>query len=384
MLLETRKPSAQEPYWLSLNNLTSIQYSIIKSLLVDMDNKFNKVFPSFFLLNPEFLPRNRLIDIFSNCFSFHLVDRDNDQNIKSHIRKLDNITIQASLDPYSAVIVSDASIKNQVTTSISHIHSHNNPVIKTKHHAIRVMSSEAELFAIRCCINQATYLPNVNQIIIITDSIHTTKKIFDSSEHPYQLQSMIISQDLREFFKKSNNHLIEFWDFPSQWWHLHNLVNKEAGKFNLSPIFSCKLSWDYNRKTECTDILNFWGMTFQASDDRGCNFLDLVDEDSNLLELSIANGSLWLKHFGHSNSLCARATRVIVNHAPIGEYRLRFFPREDIMCPCGEYPIETRHHILHECKRYNNYWNPWRDSIGHFVLFLEFNGNVFSFTESIT
>jgi len=37
-------------------------------------------------------------------------------------------------------------------------------------------------------------------------------------------------------------------------------------------------------------------------DDRGHNFLDLVDEDSNPLELSIANSSLWLKHL--INSTC--------------------------------------------------------------------------------
>jgi len=55
-------------------------------------------------------------------------------------------------------------------------------------------------------------------------------------------------------------------------------------------------------------------MTFQASDDRGHYFLDLLDKDSNSLELSTANGRPWLKYFGHSNSLCTRATRAIVNH----------------------------------------------------------------------
>ena len=32
--------------------------------------------------------------------------------------------------------------------------------------------------------------------------------------------------------------------------------------------------------------------------------------------------------------LCARAARVILNHAPIGEYRARFHPQEPIACPC--------------------------------------------------
>ena len=45
---------------------------------------------------------------------------------------------------------------------------------------------------------------------------------------------------------------------------------------------------------------------------------------------------------------------MIVNHILIGRYRLRFFLREDFMCLCGKYPIETRCHILYNCKRFNN------------------------------
>ena len=69
-------------------------------------------------------------------------------------------------------------------------------------------------------------------------------------------------------------------------------------------------------------------MQFQASDDKGHHFLELLDDNLNPIEPSIAKGGLWLKYFGHSNLLYARASRVIVNHAPIGEYCLRFFPRE--------------------------------------------------------
>jgi len=125
-------------------------------------------------------------------------------------------------------------------------------------------------------------------------------------------------------------------------------------------------------------------MTFQALDLKGHHFLDFCNEYNNPLEPIYAKGSSWLKYFGHSNSLCVRATRVIVNHAPIGKYRLRFFPWKDFSCPCGSYPSESRHHILHECRRFNAYWNLRRDSISHFVLFLEFNSSAFSFRDAIT
>ena len=103
--------------------------------------------------------------------------------------------------------------------------------------------------------------------------------------------------------------------------------------------------------------------------------------DFDLLVPLNINGGLWLQHFGYSNLLCTRATRAIVNHAPIGKYRLRFFPKENFSCPCGLYPIKSQRHILYDCRRFNNYWNPRRDSIAHFTLFLELNSRAFSFGE---
>ena len=120
------------------------------------------------------------------------------------------------------------------------------------------------------------------------------------------------------------------------------------------------------------------------SDKKGQHFLELLDDNNIPLELSYSKDGTWLKYFRHSNSLCARALRVIVNYAPIGKYQLRFFPQEEFKCSCGYYPIETKHHIVHKCKRYNKYWNPRKDMISHFTLFLECNSRVFSFGESIT
>jgi len=148
-----------------------------------MNNKFNEVFPFFSSFNYEFSPGNRLIDIFPNCFPFHSLNRKNKQDIKNYLQNLDNITIQDSL---SMIVVTNASIKNQVAISIAHIHNNNNLVIKTIHHVVNVMSTKTKLFTIICSIDQATHLSNMNQIVVITDSIHATKRIFNSSLYPYQ------------------------------------------------------------------------------------------------------------------------------------------------------------------------------------------------------
>jgi len=69
----------------------------------------------------------------------------------------------------------------------------------------------------------------------------------------------------------------------------------------------------------------------------------------------------------------------IINHTSIGKYRLRFFPKKNFSYSCSLYSIESWRHILYDCRRFNNYWNLRRDSIGHFTLFLEFNSRAFSF-----
>ena len=107
-------------------------------------------------------------------------------------------------------------------------------------------------------------------------------------------------------------------------------------------------------------------MTFQASDLKEKLFLNLLNDDNNIIKPSYTKEGSWLKVFGHSNSLYVCALQAITNHAPIGKYRLRFFPREEFKCLYGSYPIESRCYILYKYDRFNGYWNPRKDFLGHF------------------
>jgi len=110
----------------------------------------------------------------------------------------------------------DASVKTNVTSSIAHIHIRNKLIIKILHHTINITSSEAEFFAIRCGINQATHLYGISKIIVVTDSIHVAKKIFDPSSHLLQKHMAFILNDLREFFTCHQENMIKFWECPSK------------------------------------------------------------------------------------------------------------------------------------------------------------------------
>ena len=93
LILDLRNSSNQEPHWLSLDKLIPRQCSIIKGSLVNMNNRYNENFSSFSPFNCEFLLENRLIDVFSNLFSFYALNRKNNHDIKSYLWCLDNIII---------------------------------------------------------------------------------------------------------------------------------------------------------------------------------------------------------------------------------------------------------------------------------------------------
>ena len=155
LILSSDRPINYYLYNMFLKTLTFKQRLYLNSFLIDIDNKKNEFLPSFDSFNHEFSPRHCLINLFPNRFYFHLWEK----NIKNYIKNLDNITLTALSDFSSSIVVSNASIKNLVTTSILHIYMHNKPIIKTIHYTINVTSTEAELFAIHCVINQSVGFP---------------------------------------------------------------------------------------------------------------------------------------------------------------------------------------------------------------------------------
>ena len=177
---------------------------------------------------------------------------------------------------------------------IAYIHAYSSPVIETIYHVVNIISTETELFTIRCSINQATHLLNTRRIVIISDFIYMAKRIKDSSSYLYQIHLAAIFCEFRKFFKRNIDNFIEFWDCPSHCnWGLHLIVDKETKSFNPIPIFPCKFSQDFSRKNEYDSILNTQKMYFQVSDDKGCNFLNLCDEISLIFVIMTCKLSLY-------------------------------------------------------------------------------------------
>ena len=180
-ILSSNGSYKHNPHNISIDNINLKQRLYLKSTLIDINNRCNKLHLFFSFFDKEFNSGNHLINSFSDQFSFH----SHSSNIKNHIKNLDNITFRVLSSPSSSIVISNASIKNHITTSILHIHSYDKPVIKTIYKAVNIITTKAKLLTIWCGINQAVGITNINYIIIIMDSLHTAKKIFDSLLHPF-------------------------------------------------------------------------------------------------------------------------------------------------------------------------------------------------------
>src|SRR5262249_33673241 len=83
---------------------------------------------------------------------------------------------------------------------------------------------------------------------------------------------------------------------------------------------------------------------------RGHGFLRLKDNAGKFMVPSYLSGGTWLKHLDNPR-ICARVVRGLLNHAPIGSYRIRFNLEGSHDCDCGR-AVESREHILNRCPTY--------------------------------
>ena len=192
------------PHCISTSFLTMKQNSRLKSPIQDINHHLNQVHPSFDSTNSELKPGTCIVDIFPNCFSFHTVKCNDKIARANHLKTLDNILHTSTTQPGTIIIVTDASTKHGIyAVSVAHGWQNKSLVFNLEYTAPNVTSSEAEIFAIRCGINKATTLEEINQIIVIMDSIQCAQKLFDTSNLSLQGHTIATSHCLRAFFKKT-------------------------------------------------------------------------------------------------------------------------------------------------------------------------------------
>ena len=87
--------------------------------------------------------------------------------------------------------------------------------MSSKAPARRAAALDTELFAIRLGVVKTTSF-DVKHIVIITDSLTTTRRAVDASVHSGQAHSLAIVQALRDFFTNHSDCFIHFWNCLSK------------------------------------------------------------------------------------------------------------------------------------------------------------------------
>ena len=91
-----------------IGSLTNWQKTQTKGHLIDSYNKSLGIFPSFSPINIEFSSGNHIIDNFSDQFSFNLVNRKEKTKINNRALELDEMVLQTSSSPHTALVITDA------------------------------------------------------------------------------------------------------------------------------------------------------------------------------------------------------------------------------------------------------------------------------------
>jgi hypothetical protein len=160
----------------------------------------------------------------------------------------------------------------------------------------RVLSLDAELFAIRSAVVQATMLNNCNHIIVFIDSLTSAQRAMDPSVHSGQALSLAICKAVNEWLAVSAVNHIEFIQAPSKLkWGIHHEAHLYA--HSLLPIPSGKRPatfLDRVCKQVTQSALDAWHTMFQDPNYRNHHFLALLEPKGTTIQPVYANGDAWL------------------------------------------------------------------------------------------
>ena len=192
----------------------------------------------------------------------------------------------------------------------------------------KVTSVEAELSAIATGIELACQ-ETCKRIVVFTDSIAQAMKSIDPSTHSGQHDSLRTCRAMRRWYGADPDRRIDFVWTPSRMrWQIHKQVHDYLHEMPRVPGRELKQSTRLLRQVNEQAVEDKWRTSSASLEYRGRGFLDLLtvapsrdDRPVGTVQPNSSKGGSFMRRLRYeSNSLVARLTRCITNHAPIGTY----------------------------------------------------------------
>ena len=216
-LLSAHNSKSTCPYSQFLALLTDAQSAWLRSPLLDTEASLLNLTEHFSPLHPKMCPGHRLLDNFPDRISFHPCDHSKESFCRLHLEALDHLCQWTSTDPSTLVVITDASVippRNMQAVSAVYFLRLGEQVSSSKAPTGRTTTLDAKLFVIRLGVTKATSF-DIKYIILITDSLSAAGRAVNPRVHSSQAHSLAIIHALRQFFAKSPDQHIDFWDCSS-------------------------------------------------------------------------------------------------------------------------------------------------------------------------
>lgn len=215
----------------------------------------------------------------------------------------------------------------------------------------RGTSYDAEMMAGGMALAFATK-QSCETIHVVADNESALKTLLDLGMHGQQLVSVVACRNARDWLAKDERRRIVFHWCPShegvEW---NELVDEDAKRAADIPLERDECSLAHAQHLLAVQLKADWRDEYRGSRAyAGHNFLRLkaFDPPNHL-------SSPALQAHGHSKATMARFCRAVLDHAPLGSFRQRFFAHEPTECPeCGV--LQDREHVLFKCTRYRRWW----------------------------
>ncbi|KZV76335.1 hypothetical protein PENSPDRAFT_569981, partial [Peniophora sp. CONT] len=252
----------------------------------------------------------------------------------------------------------------------------------------RCVSYNAEAVAITMAIGTLTSLDDASDIHIFADNKSALESIVDTRLHSSQLLSITACERLRAWLSANAGRVFFHW-CPGH----HGIEPNELVDGDVKHAAATYPTTNYRSHAFVLQGLRHeaiaeWRRRAKDPNYRGHQFLTGRGQINLSDRLKTRNTLLDLA--GGSSTTMARLTRAMLNHAPTGEYRTRFHPREPRFCDCALFSdiIQTRKHILFDCPRYirpdrfKRSIRQAKDPAPLLYKFLDMNRHAFSFDDA--
>jgi hypothetical protein len=370
---------------MALDRLNARQLRTIRTPMTDFVSK-HSVDDPIVPYTVEATPGLRLLETRADHFSTDISLVRKTKEIPLRLNRLRMLFHEASSKPSSVAVVSDGACHPtnfSRSKAMARGWREGEIVIQWSIHGSKATSTNAELIGLAAGINSAMLLvPPPDHITAFTDSVEAIKLVFDPSAHSYQMASLTASNTASAWIHSGMlagiRRTITLVHCPKQCkWDPHSGVHDSLASQELAVPLPTTCSFDVARSLAASKQVDRWHQLATGPRAfKGAQFLPLTSKGKPV-QPSTKNGGPWIDNFGESPPLMARATRVILNHAPIGAYRARFNlidteRSRDSQVNCRVCRrVQTREHILSHCPLYQRAAHP-----GSVVLFHEFlSGN---------